>query len=137
VGAGEFFVTTGVLEPFELAAGVNMLRTTETGVLSAVSDSGGGGGGKGTGGAIAPARVVVEATSGLTEVDLLVGAASDDFELEVSFARGVAGAAPAFLRTLVQRRPRKVVMFDSIQTAVESACGVKVRMNWRSGNGQY
>lgn len=96
-------------------AGGNMLRITEEGACAAVSDSGGGGGGIGTGGARELA-IVVEATSGLTEVKVL----GDDEVLDVElllFAE-VEAAVPPLLFTLVQRRPRKVVILDSIRSAV-------------------
>jgi hypothetical protein len=119
VGAG---AGAGFLGVFDAGVSGNILRTTEF-TPCAVSDSGGGGGGIGTGGDWAPAEVVDEAASGLAEVEVVL---EEVFEVElVEFAAAAVGAVPPCLFTLVQRRPRKVVMLDSIQPAVEYACGAE------------
>jgi hypothetical protein len=126
--------TVGVLDtfgdPVAVAVGETMLRTIED---RAVSESGGGGGGTGVGGEAASAKVVEEAAFGLIEDDLLAaaidanGAEAVIFELAAALATLLGGLSP-LLRTLVQRRPWKVVIFDAMQTAVQAACGAKWRV---------
>jgi hypothetical protein len=138
IGVGGGFGVTPVAPPnVGVAVDETILRTTEVGAVSAaVSDSGGGGGGIGVGGAAASANVVDVLTSGLTEADDTPPAAeflnTDGVEEEAAplGAAAVAtlldGATPPLLRTFVQRRPWKVVIFDAMQTAVVSACGAKL-----------
>jgi hypothetical protein len=125
--------TVGVLDAFGVtvpAAGDSMLRTTEAGP---VSESGGGGGGTGVGGEVASTKVVEEATFDMTEDDLLaafadtVEAKAVLFELNAALDTMLAAVSP-LLRTLVHRRPWKVVVFDAMQTAVQSACGANSRV---------
>jgi hypothetical protein len=102
----------------------NILRIIEV-TPWAVSDSGGGGGGIGTGGDKAAASVVDEVTSDLVAEDEVEVLVECDVDFEVEFVLFV-GAVPFCLFTLVQRRPRKVVMLDSMQSAVENACGAEM-----------
>jgi hypothetical protein len=127
--------TVGVRDAFgvPVAASGTILRTIVP--AGTVSESGGGGGGIGVGGAVASAKVVEEATPGLTEGVLLAAAALADaelelFELEAALATLLTGVSP-LLRTFVHRRPWNVVMFVAIQTAVQSACGAKWRVYGR------
>lgn len=117
----------GSLDVFAAGVSGNILRIIEV-TPCAVSDSGGGGGGIGTGGERAAASVVDEATSGLAEVEALVDF-DVVFDVELLLFANAVGAVPFCLFTLVQRRPRKVVMLDSMQPAVESACGAEVRVD--------
>lgn len=132
VGAGAV-AGPGFLGVFDAGVSGNMLRITEV-TPCAVSDSGGGGGGIGTGGDWAPANAVDEVASGLAEVEEVEDEVLDVELLE--FAAAV-GAVPPCLFTLVQRRPRKVVMLDSIQPAVEYACGAEERVDWWSCTGGW
>jgi hypothetical protein len=119
VGAG-----AGFFGVFDAGVSGSILRIIEV-TPCAVSDSGGGGGGIGTGGDRAPASVVDEATSGLAEVEALVDF-DEVFDVELLLFADAVGAVPPCLFTLVQRRPRKVVMLDSMQPAVEPACGAEM-----------
>jgi hypothetical protein len=90
----------------------------------------------GVGGAGASANVVDLVTFGFAEADdmplaaefLSTDAADDDAAPfgAAPLATLLDGAAPPLLRTFVQRRPWKVVIFDAMQTAVVSACGAKL-----------
>lgn len=126
VGAG---AEAGAGSLFVVVSG-NILRITSDMLAGFVSASGGGGGGIGTGGFRAAAGVVDGATSGLAVAEVEDEDDSEDGDedegeelvgLEAEVELLVFGEAvwpvPICLFTLVQRRPRKRVKLESMQSA--------------------